>query len=292
MGTFEEGLGRIMFVAGALEHERPFLAPLYKFLTMHPRNSIRRVPPYVSFILRYLGREVSLRRHYECGTKISPAECTPRVDAQASDTRTGIGGWFPALDEDGRTSTWRSSWFSLEITKEDFPWVFEKGDRPSLVISTLEALALVIALKIRFGQDPDPDETRVIVVPSITDNRGNGAVLNKLMSTKFPSSAVLMELASFMKQRGMRAIVEWAPRECNREADMLANGDSSLFDPERRIPVSAGTLVWNVLPEALRIGREAEDTFKQLKETHGLPNRSAKQRKRAAEHRLKFKDPW
>ena len=160
--------------------------------------------------------------------------------------------WFPALDEDGRICTWRSSWFSLEITKEDLPWVFEKGDRPSLVISTLEALALVIALKLRFGQDPDPDETRVIVVPSITDNRGNGAVLNKLMSTKFPSSAVLMELALFMKHRGMRAILEWAPRECNREADMLANGDSSLFDPERRIPVSAGTLVWNVLPEALK----------------------------------------
>ena len=57
MGSFEEGLGRIMFVAGALEHERPFLAPLYKFLTMHPRNFIRRVPPYVSFILKYLARE-------------------------------------------------------------------------------------------------------------------------------------------------------------------------------------------------------------------------------------------
>ena len=60
MGSFEEELGRIMFVAGALEHERPFLAPLYKFLTMHPRDSIRRVPPYVSFILKYLSREVSL----------------------------------------------------------------------------------------------------------------------------------------------------------------------------------------------------------------------------------------
>ena len=159
--------------------------------------------------------------------------------------------------------------------------MFEKGDRPSLIISTLEALALVVALKIRFGQDPDPDETRVIVVPSITDNRGNGAVLNKLMSTKFPSSAVLMELASFMKHRGMRAIVEWAPRECGREADL-----------ERRIPVAAGTLVWNVLPEALNAGREAEETFRRLKETHDLPNRSAKQRKRTAEHRLKFKDPW
>ena len=116
--------------------------------------------------------------------------------------------------------------------------------------------------------------------------------LNKLMSTRFPSSAVLMELASFMKHRGMKAIVEWAPRECNREADMLANGDTSLFDPERRIHVAAGTLIWNVLPEALKAGKDAEETYRRLKETHGLPNRAAKQRKRAAEHRLKFKDPW
>ena len=58
-----EGLGRIVFVAGALEHERPFLAPLYKFRTKHPRDSIRRVPPYVSFILKYLSREISLKRH-------------------------------------------------------------------------------------------------------------------------------------------------------------------------------------------------------------------------------------
>ena len=233
-----------------------------------------------------------MKRHYDCGTKISSVDCTPRVDAQASDSRTGTGGWFPAPDEDGRLSTWRSSWFSLEITREDFPCVFEKGNRPSLIISTLEALALLVALKIKFGQEPDPNDMRVLIVPSITDNRGNGAVLNKLMSTRFPSSAVLMELASFMKHRGMWAIVEWAPRECNKEADMLANGDTSLFDPERRIHVAAGTLVWNVVPEALKVGREAEETFRRLKETHGLPNRSAKQRKRAAEHRLKFKDPW
>ena len=128
-------------------------------------------------------------------------------------------------------------------------------NRPSLIISTLEALALLVALKIKFAQEPDPNEMRVLVVPSITYNRGNGAVLNKLMSTRFPSSAVLMELASFMNHRGMRAIVEWAPRECNREADMLANGDTSLFDPERRIHVAAGTLVWNVLPEALKAER-------------------------------------
>ena len=73
MASFEEGLGRIVFVAGALEHERPFLAPLYKFLTMHPRNAVRRVPPYVSFILRYLAGEITKKRHCECGTRITPS---------------------------------------------------------------------------------------------------------------------------------------------------------------------------------------------------------------------------
>ena len=68
-----------------------------------------------------------------------------------------------------------------------------RGFSMSLVMSTLEAFAMLVALKLRFGQDPEPDDTRVLIAPSITDNRGNGAALNKLMSTRFPSSAVLMK---------------------------------------------------------------------------------------------------
>ena len=34
MASFEEGLGRVMFVVGALEHERLFLGPLYRFMTV------------------------------------------------------------------------------------------------------------------------------------------------------------------------------------------------------------------------------------------------------------------
>ena len=81
MASFEEGLGRIMFVAGALEHERPFLGPLYKFIAMHPKNAVRRIASYVSLILRYLSAEIAKKRHFSCGTKITTAECTPRVDA-------------------------------------------------------------------------------------------------------------------------------------------------------------------------------------------------------------------
>ena len=43
MSAFEEGSGRVMYVAGALEFERPFFSPLYRFLTLHPRTSVRRL---------------------------------------------------------------------------------------------------------------------------------------------------------------------------------------------------------------------------------------------------------
>ena len=49
MDSFEEDLGRIASVAGALEFERPFLAPLDRFLTLHPRGSTRRVPACVFY---------------------------------------------------------------------------------------------------------------------------------------------------------------------------------------------------------------------------------------------------
>ena len=84
----------------------------------------------------------------------------------------------------------------------DFPWIFEKRNRPSLVISTLEAFAMLVALKLRFGQDPGPEDTRVLIVPSITDNRGNGAALNNLMSTRFPSFGSTCEVSIIYESQG------------------------------------------------------------------------------------------
>ena len=43
------------------------------------------------------------------------------------------------------------------------------------------------------------------------------------MTTRYSSSALVMELASEMKRGGVKAKVEWTPREFNREADALAN---------------------------------------------------------------------
>ena len=83
MSKFEEGLSRIMYVAGALEFERPFLAPLYRFMNLYARDSVR----CVSFILQYLALQTEEERHYACASKLRPAATAPRVDAQASDGR-------------------------------------------------------------------------------------------------------------------------------------------------------------------------------------------------------------
>ena len=41
-------------------------------------------------------------------TVLHPWVTAPRVDAQASEDRTGMGGWAPELDEEGRPDPWRS----------------------------------------------------------------------------------------------------------------------------------------------------------------------------------------
>ena len=292
MARYEEGLGRLMFVAGALEFERPFLAPLYKYMVMHPRSSVRKIPPYVAFFMQYLSQQVAKKRHYDCAMDLQFAPSSPRVDAQASRTRTGLGGWLPEVT-DGKIDLWSSRWFSLEVKREDFPWVFEKEGEPSRVIATLEALAVLISLKAFFGNvDPGGKKTRVQVVPTWTDNRGNGSVLNKLMTTRYPASAVLMEMAAFMQENALKASVMWTPRETNREADALANGDTSSFNPALRVEIEPTCLQWLLLPSALEMGRKAEEEHRKFKASGYDPRRGERIRKRKAYEKLRVTDPW
>ena len=69
-----------------------------------------------------------------------------------------------------------------------------------------------MALKLYYGDCLDESTTRVTLVPTYTENRGNGAALNKLMSTKFPATALLMEMSSHLKQKKIKAVVDWTPR--------------------------------------------------------------------------------
>ena len=280
MSAFEEGLGPVMYVAGAREYERHFLSPLYRFLVLHPRNSVQRLPSYVIFILRYLSLQVKLSWHCNCAGQVIPAYWAPRVYAQASHERVGVGGWCPVLDSAGVPDTMLSRWFSLEITKEHFPWVFSKGDKPSRVIATLEALATLLALKLFYVDEPDSNIRTIQLQPTWTENHGNDSALNKLMSTRFPVNALLMP------------IVEWAPRLANRDADDLANGRTGAFAAYNEVKVDPGRLCWKILPKALQMGMEADTAYQKAKEKGVLPNRTLRQRGRRLEQRLRVADPW
>ena len=72
--SFEEGLGRFVHVAGALECESPFLGPLYKFMCLHPRDSVQPVPAYVAFFLQHLSQQLQGLRHYDCEAKLYPSQ--------------------------------------------------------------------------------------------------------------------------------------------------------------------------------------------------------------------------
>ena len=46
---------------------------------------------------------------------------------------------------------------SLELKRDSWPWVYEKSDKPPLLISTLEALAVLFSLMLFFDDiQPDP----------------------------------------------------------------------------------------------------------------------------------------
>ena len=250
MTRFEEVLGRTIHVVGALEVERPFLGPLWRYMSLHPRNSVQKIPGYFRFFLRYLADQVATSRHYHCAVELHASTLAPRVDAQASSTRTGFGGWFPAAAPDGKIGVSISRWFSLEIRQEEWPWLYAKRRKPALVMATLEALAVLVALNLWFGEVPKEQQTGVVTVPS----------LNKLMTTKFPSSALLMELSTYMKRMSMRTVVEWFPRECNREADRLATSDTVGFDTALRVRVTSSSLHWYIRVACGRSGRDGTPT--------------------------------
>ena len=81
---------------------------------------------------------------------------SPRVDAKASKSRTGVGSWSPEVDHTGKIIVWGSRWYK-------WGWVCEKCDKPALILTTLEALALLVTLEDFYGDVPNSTMTKVVL---------------------------------------------------------------------------------------------------------------------------------
>ena len=257
ISELEEGLGRLTFVAGVLEWDRAFLSPFYCFVAVQADRSHRKaLPPYVRLALAYLSESLPLRHHSPCGLQSSSQHTAIRVDAHASPTGVGIGGWLPFIGSEGMIDVSRSPWFSVDISPAVAPWVFEREGKSFRTIASLEALAVLVAVKCLLpASTTTSSSSSVSLTQVLTDNRGNGHILSKLGTTKFPLSAVVMELAFELKKREIIADVAWIPRESNVEADALSNGDFSQFNEELRVKVDLPKLQWHFLDRALAMGQ-------------------------------------
>ena len=251
---FVDGLGRASFVYGALEFDKPFLAPLYSFASHYSMSSVRPLPLYVMVTLKHLADRLELRRHYCCSATQASWESAWRVDAQASKDGVGVGGWWPYTSM-GILSQ-RSRVGSPVISRKSRYCAFQKGINEAYrFIASLEALAVLAALVLFAPYLFDSPSRPTLLIPAWTDNQSNGFSLNKLLTTKFPLCAVIMELAVRMEEAKARVDVHWTPRDRNAEADRLANGDCSGFDPALRLDLDWAHIKWRVLDKLIATGQ-------------------------------------
>ncbi len=285
IGDLRDGLGRLAFAVGALAYDRPFLAPIYGYVSRHPPQAFRKLPVFVRLLLSFIAERVARRRHYCCGVSRPRDDRCPRADARADDTTIGLGGWLPTLDAEGHVSTKLSPWYSLVLDRSTAPWAYARGGKPNRSIAALEALATLYTIKL-FTPHFKKGTRGAVALKGFTDNQGNAYALSKLVSGRFPLCLIVMELAVVLEEADLQLELAWTPREFNQEADDLSNGLTEAFDPARRVDIDAADAGWHILGEWMDLGLRF---FEENARAQPLPRRPARRRR---EERLRHRDPW
>jgi len=289
---FTAGLGRAAYSCSALEYDRPFLAPLYTFAALHPLDSQQPLPTYVLTVLQFLRDRLLVRRMYPCAQPVVDLEEAIRVDAKAEGETATIGGWLPRRDESGNLSLARSPWFFVALSEESAPWAYEKDKQPFRVVASLEALAVLVAVLTLTSPIAGSTRRGTVVMPMMTDNRGNSFALSRLMSTKYPLCILVMELAVALEERSLALSAEWAPREWNAEADAITNRRFEGFAEENRVPFDMCSCPWRVLNTLLDDGRRFYQDAQARRAAVTRGPAPGKKRKGGKRQSLKETDPW
>eukprot|EP00435_Cladocopium_sp_Y103_P031543 s616_g8.t1 len=266
-------LGRMGFLAGPLKHARPFLALVYRWTAKIGSGSFAELPMAVQLTLRFFLEAVRQAPRRVPRAVPRPGGEIFRVDAKADAGMVSIGGW----ESFSGCPPSHARWFSVRLTRQNAPWIYVKGE-PFKIISSLELLAITVALMV-FGPDAKwTDLAGRLALTAYTDNQTNSYVLDRFMSTAFPASVVLMELAIQLQERQLDLDLQWIPREQNIEADALTNEDFSMFTKERRLEVEVQNLDFKVLHVLMKLAEEIDQEIilKRSSKTQAAPQDPAK----------------
>ncbi len=271
MEDLRSALGKLSFVCGVLEYERPFLAPAFAYLALHRDHSVCTLPLYLSCVFDHIAERITRRRMYPSACTRLPTDLSPRVDAKAEGGTVSVGGWLPRRGADGSIDKSSAPWFAATLTQQNAPWAFCREGEAYRTIAALEAMATLLSTVI-FSPLLPINAAAQVVLTSVTDNRGNSFALTKLMTTRFPLCLIVMELSAQLEARNMRLEMQWSPRDLNSEADALTNGDYTGFNPEHRIAVDLGAIPWLVLNRLMAHALDFEESRQRAKRRRALKN--------------------
>ena len=240
--AFAQGLGRLGFASIALDWERPFLGPLHAWSSaVQGKLGPLTLPTMVRVLCGWLADRLESGGRLQKPAPLleGTAPLSFFTDAKAEAGRAWIRGFLELVDG------CQGPWFSLEVVYSWAPWAFAKGD-PGKVIAALELLATLVGVRL-WVPDGDAKKTSRVAIRGYTDNQSNESLLRKAMTTKFPSTLILMELAEELSAKNCELQLQWIKRDLNQLADDLTNENFASFDPNFRINLEGEALEWRVL---------------------------------------------
>ena len=101
-------LGRLVFVAGALHHVRPFLGPIFAWAAVLRGGTFANMPDAVCLLLEYIKKQFGVCLWLQRET----AEAF-RIDAMAEGEKILIGGWETGAEADMA----KARWFSVTLDR-------------------------------------------------------------------------------------------------------------------------------------------------------------------------------
>ena len=259
---FAAGLGRLSFASLALPWEKPFLGPLFAWAAaIMPQRGVQIIPWAVGMILKWISSRLDDGGRLEEVALVSEREEIGPViwtDAKATEEQAWIGGYLQTSERPEECS-----WFSLEVKETIAPWLRCRGGSPKRVIAALEMLATLVAVKV---WAPVIRGRMQAKITAKTDNQGNGFVLKKFMTSKYPGTVLLMEMAEELRYHDVSLDLQWVRRDSNQLADDLTNLEFGKFSMERRIELAETDVKWRVFDKLDGESRSLYDHIQGIKE--------------------------
>ena len=123
-------------------------------------------------------------------------------------------------------------WFSVEVEKVWALWAFTKGDTKK-VIAALELVATLVGVRL-WVPEGQAKQTSRVAIKGYTDNQSNESLLKKFVTSKFPSTFILVELAEELTAKRCEHKLQWLRRDDNQLADDLTHEKFDAFDMDGR----------------------------------------------------------